>query len=145
MLSLVVKICFPVLTTGMQNSLHGVMDFLIMCWAFFLFFISSFLFFFFFFSFLPQFLPTSLHSFFSLVSDIVWHDGWALAFRAQGGCGISVYDAWTNYSHHDDAPYGNTALEFGCLTLNGSRPCNSHFRSKYLDVWDSLNIKEVRD
>ena len=58
-LSLVVKICFPVLTTDMQNSLYGVTDLLIMCWAFFLslFFPSYF------FPFLPSFFSSFLHSF----------------------------------------------------------------------------------
>ncbi|KAK7101497.1 uncharacterized protein [Littorina saxatilis] len=75
--------------------------------------------------------------------DNIYHNGWALAFRVTGGINVSLWDAWNNYGHHDDAPVDSGDLDFGCLTLNGSKTCKGHFRSEYLDIWDSLDVQQV--
>ncbi|XP_076448243.1 uncharacterized protein LOC143284966 [Babylonia areolata] len=62
------------------------------------------------------------------------------AFRARAGTGLSVYSAWANSGHHDDAPV-NTRLQLGCLSDPMS--CQPIFRSVYLDTWTSAGVKKV--
>lgn len=77
--------------------------------------------------------------------DFIWtEDGWALVFRATQGIGQPVYDAWVNNGHHDDDPIIRSTLPCGCTTVNGSLPCDRHYRSRLLDSWPSASIDEVR-
>ncbi|KAK7491335.1 hypothetical protein BaRGS_00017436, partial [Batillaria attramentaria] len=78
-------------------------------------------------------------------ADFVWYDDdWMLAFRATAGIGRPVYDAWTDVGHHDDDPMTRATLPCGCTTVNGSLPCDRHYRSRLLDLWPSASIDEVR-
>ena len=78
-----------------------------------------------------------------LCADFVWFDDWILAFRATAGIGRPVYDAWTHVGHHDDDPMTRDNLPCGCVTINGSLPCDRHYRSRLLDTWPSASIDEV--
>jgi len=75
---------------------------------------------------------------------IYYDDGWILAFRATAGIGQSVYAAWTQHGHHDDDPLIRATLPCGCTTVNGSLPCDRHYRSRLLDSWPSAAIDQVK-
>ncbi|XP_076466947.1 uncharacterized protein LOC143298123 [Babylonia areolata] len=80
-----------------------------------------------------------------LSRDFIWvDDDWMLAFRATAGIGQPVYDAWTHKGHHDDDPMSRQTLPCGCTTVNGSLPCDRHYRSRLLDIWPSASIDQVR-
>ncbi|KAL8579575.1 hypothetical protein ACOMHN_025528 [Nucella lapillus] len=78
-------------------------------------------------------------------SHFIWFDNsWILAFRATAGIGQPVNDAWTHVGHHDDDPMTRDTLPCGCTTVNGSLPCDRHYRSRLLDAWPSGSIDQVR-
>jgi len=77
--------------------------------------------------------------------DYIWtDDDWILAFRATKGIGQPVYESWVNHGHHDDDPMTRDTLPCGCSTVNGSLPCDRHYRSRLLDNWPSASIDQVR-
>ena len=78
-----------------------------------------------------------------LADFIVYDNDWILAFRGTKGIGQSVYDAWTHVGHHDDDPMTRDTLPCGCTTVNGSLPCDRHYRSRLLDSWPSNSIDQV--
>lgn len=76
--------------------------------------------------------------------DLVRYSGdWVLVFRATAGIGRPVYDAWSDVGHHDDDPLTRATLPCGCTSVNGSLPCDRHYRSRLLDSWPSASIDEV--
>ncbi|KAL8579576.1 hypothetical protein ACOMHN_025529 [Nucella lapillus] len=78
-------------------------------------------------------------------TGFIWFDNtWILTFRATAGIGQPVYDAWTHVGHHDDDPMTRDTLPCGCTTVNGSLPCDRHYRSRLLDTWPSASIDQVR-
>lgn len=77
--------------------------------------------------------------------DFIWSDDeWAMVFRATSGISQPVYDAWVNKGHHDDDPMVRATLPCGCTTVNGSLPCDRHYRSRLLDSWPSSSIDEIK-
>ncbi|XP_025099788.1 uncharacterized protein LOC112567338 isoform X2 [Pomacea canaliculata] len=85
---------------------------------------------------------TSLQS--RAFSDFIWYDDWVLVFRAAQGIEKSVYDTWTAAGRHDDDPITRLTLPCGCTSVNGSLPCDRHYRSRILDTWPSLSIDQVK-
>ncbi|XP_076450694.1 uncharacterized protein LOC143286793 isoform X2 [Babylonia areolata] len=72
------------------------------------------------------------------------HDGeYILAFRLTPGIGKSSYDTYTKVGYNDDDPLVRRVMPAGCLTVDGSQPCDRHYRSKVLDLWDGLRVKEA--
>ncbi|KAK7504894.1 hypothetical protein BaRGS_00003922 [Batillaria attramentaria] len=67
-----------------------------------------------------------------------------LAFRLTAGVNQSAYDKYVDSGTHDDTPQARASLLPGCLTLNGSLPCNTHYRSRLLDEWPGDAIDTVR-
>ncbi|KAK7467789.1 hypothetical protein BaRGS_00036977 [Batillaria attramentaria] len=67
-------------------------------------------------------------------------DNCVLAFRATAGIGRSAYDRYVATGTNDDSPLARSALPCGCLTVNGSLPCDRHYRSRILDDWPSSLI-----
>ena len=47
--------------------------------------------------------------------------------------------------HHGDEPSVRSLVPCGCMTVNGSLPCDRHFRSRILDHWPSASIDEVNE
>ncbi|XP_076450150.1 uncharacterized protein LOC143286462 [Babylonia areolata] len=75
----------------------------------------------------------------------VVHDGeYILAFRLTPGIGKSSYDTYTKVGYNDDVPLVRTVMPAGCLTVDGSQPCDRHYRSKVLDLWDGLRVEKAR-
>nr|KAG5712322.1 hypothetical protein BaRGS_023901 [Batillaria attramentaria] len=66
-----------------------------------------------------------------------------LAFRLTAGVNQSAYDKYVDSGTHDDTPQARASLLPGCLTLNGSLPCNTHYRSRLLDEWPGDAIDTV--
>ncbi|XP_025099049.1 uncharacterized protein LOC112566859 isoform X1 [Pomacea canaliculata] len=77
-------------------------------------------------------------------NDFIWYGDWVLAFRATRGIGKPVYDTWTAVGHHDDDPVTRISLPCGCTSVDGSLPCDRHYRSRLLDTWPSSSIDQVR-
>ncbi|KAK7504895.1 hypothetical protein BaRGS_00003923 [Batillaria attramentaria] len=67
-----------------------------------------------------------------------------LACRLTAGVNQSAYDKYVDSGTHDDTPQARASLLPGCLTLNGSLPCNTHYRSRLLDEWPGDAIDTVR-
>ena len=71
-------------------------------------------------------------------------DGYYMAFRAQPGISKPVYQRFIDKGNNDD----DDAIVFnnvpcGCKTTDGRLPCDRHYRSKLLDLWDRLPIDKV--
>ncbi|PVD28619.1 hypothetical protein C0Q70_11212 [Pomacea canaliculata] len=80
----------------------------------------------------------------ALKAYFIWYDDWVLVFRAAQGIEKSVYDTWTAAGRHDDDPITRLTLPCGCTSVNGSLPCDRHYRSRILDTWPSLSIDQVK-
>ncbi|XP_071084036.1 uncharacterized protein [Haliotis cracherodii] len=68
---------------------------------------------------------------------------WTLVFRATAGLNQSALEEYTNSSHRDDQYTVVNNVPKGCLSLNGSIPCDRHYRSRYLDTWDQRGVSQV--
>ncbi|XP_076463578.1 uncharacterized protein LOC143295821 [Babylonia areolata] len=75
---------------------------------------------------------------------VVRQGDYTLAFRLTPGIGQSSYDTYTKVGHNDDDPLVRRVLPAGCLTVDGSLPCDRHYRSKVLDLWDRLRVEKAR-
>nr|KAG5710875.1 hypothetical protein BaRGS_027026 [Batillaria attramentaria] len=71
-------------------------------------------------------------------------DNCVLAFRATAGIGQEVWAKYSANGTNDDGPLARSTLECGCLTVDGSLPCNTHYRSRLLDDWPGAQIDTVR-
>ncbi|KAK7467788.1 hypothetical protein BaRGS_00028097 [Batillaria attramentaria] len=67
-----------------------------------------------------------------------------LAFRVTAGVGRAAYDRYVTNGTNDDSPLDRSDLPCGCLTVNGSLPCDRHYRSRILDDWPGSLIDTVR-
>ena len=81
-----------------------------------------------------------------LFADLLFLDnGYALAFRLTAGIGHNSFEKYTAVGRNDDADGLTLAgVPCGCLTVNGSLPCDRHFRSRLLDAWPASLIDRVR-
>ncbi|XP_067684668.1 uncharacterized protein [Haliotis asinina] len=77
-------------------------------------------------------------------SDVLTWDGWTVVFRAQKHTGTSIYSAWLNDSIYHDHPLLPPRLQPGCFSLNTSRTCGDHFRSKIMSTWETAGIQLVK-
>ncbi|KAK7480628.1 hypothetical protein BaRGS_00028100 [Batillaria attramentaria] len=75
---------------------------------------------------------------------VFMEDHSVLAFRATAGVGVSAYERYVATGSNDDSPLARSDLPCGCLTVNGSLPCDRHYRSRILDDWPSSSIDTVR-
>ena len=72
-------------------------------------------------------------------------DQWLMAFRATGGNGESVYDAWYNTGTYHDFPVGGaSSTPITCWSTSSSCSCPHHLRSKLLDLWQEGSISPQR-
>nr|KAG5703766.1 hypothetical protein BaRGS_009564 [Batillaria attramentaria] len=74
---------------------------------------------------------------------VVLEDNRLLVFRLTAGNNKVAYDAYTDVGNNDDEGY-RANVRCGCLTVNGSLPCETHYRSRLLDHWPSSVIDTVR-
>ncbi|KAK3737097.1 hypothetical protein RRG08_016403 [Elysia crispata] len=74
---------------------------------------------------------------------LVTDGDWVLAFRAQAGIEVRVYETWVSDGTHHDSHLGDSSdFPQACLRLVDYESCDRHFRSEILDSWGK--ILEVR-
>ena len=66
-----------------------------------------------------------------------------LAFRGTAGINSSVYDAYTSSTDDDDA-FSRSTMPCGCLGVDGRAFCDRHYKSRIINLWTALDIREVR-
>nr|KAG5696146.1 hypothetical protein BaRGS_026505 [Batillaria attramentaria] len=69
-------------------------------------------------------------------------NGYLLAFRVTPGIGVSVFDTYMRAGYDDDNYVARLTMPCGCTSVDGSQPCDRHYRGKVLDTWS--NIDRVR-
>ncbi|KAK7488060.1 hypothetical protein BaRGS_00020651 [Batillaria attramentaria] len=78
----------------------------------------------------------------SRVTPVYLDNGYLLAFRVTPGIGVSVFDTYMRTGYDDDNYVARLTMPCGCTSVDGSQPCDRHYRGKVLDTWS--NIDRVR-
>ncbi|XP_046575259.1 uncharacterized protein LOC124283276 [Haliotis rubra] len=68
---------------------------------------------------------------------------WTLVFRATAGINQSAFEEYTNSTRRDDQYTIVNNVPKGCLSLNGSIPCDRHYRTRHLETWDHWGVSQV--
>nr|KAG5692376.1 hypothetical protein BaRGS_007989 [Batillaria attramentaria] len=68
-------------------------------------------------------------------------NGRLLVFRVTPEINTRAFDTYTARGHNDDDnPFVYTRPNCGCMSTENYRPCDRHYRSRFLDYWPSYLI-----
>ncbi|XP_067684476.1 uncharacterized protein [Haliotis asinina] len=68
---------------------------------------------------------------------------WTLVFRATAGINQSALEEYMNSTRRDDQYTIVNKVPTGCLSLNGSIPCDRQYRTRHLETWDHWGVSQV--